>query len=215
MFGSTAATPPKAPNRQVTLAFEGKTPIPEKLLMPKANTQERLLARHDGNKEMPWYSNSTELGQARGNQSLFTKLEDMSIAQQSPLANPRRLSDDRLWIRYNIETLSAKVEGDQFTLELPKLGPVNARIKRVEGWDGGYRWSGTLLEPNLPGSTFHISQIRSASYALGTITTPKGEFELQSLQGIGWIAHGSDENFFGDDDVIHKDHSPRETSGKE
>ncbi len=181
--------------------------IPERLLMGERYTDvvSRIRARQvDGR---PLFANEQAFAQARQQQVLFAAGVPPREAAASALADPRRLQDGREWIRYDLQVLAARAEGDRFLLPLQGGRAAQAEIDAVDMVDGQYRWSGRLLGPE--GGTFTITQVFGDQYAIGAIRTPAGEFLLEAKGGTGWMVDSGQEFFLPPDgnDTISDDGS--------
>ena len=165
--------------------------IPEHLLMVQSVKTIHARIRSRRVNQQLLFPNDQAFEQARLKESLFTSGVTPEVAAQSPLANPQRLKDGRLWFSYDLNVLGARAEGDKFSLQIPGSGTVQAEIERVDVVQGQYRWSGRII--NQPDSRFFITQVFSEQYAVGTINTPFGEFQLESKSGTGWISPASGE----------------------
>ena len=166
--------------------------LPERMLVSadQAGAPERIRSRRaDGR---PLFADDQALEQARQRQVLFATGDVIAReVADSPLANDRRLKDGRRWIRYDMEILAARAEGDQFLLPVMGGEAQEAEIEAVEVIQGQYRWTGRLLGPD--GGTFHISQAFGDRYAVGSIKTTRGEYLLEVKDGKGWVAESSKE----------------------
>jgi hypothetical protein len=164
-----------------------------------------IRARHTGSQ--PLFRDDQAYAEARAQQVLFAEGVSAQAAAQSPLANERRLQDDRLWITYDMRVLAARAEGDQFVLPMPGAAAVDAEIDTVKLIQGQYLWSGRLLGPL--GGTFHITQVFDDHYAVGHITTPTGEYLLEAKGGTGWMVESHKEFVLPPDgnDTMHQDDS--------
>lgn len=163
------------------------------------DTVQRLLLRQAGGSAI--FASQSDIERARAQTLLFTPLHAQQDLRQSPLANPRRLSDGRLWMDYNMQVLAARVEGDRLVLPLPGMPAVEAEIDMVELVNGHYRWSGRLLGLDLAGR-FSITQAMADQYAVGSFNTAQGEFLLEAKAGIGWVAN-ADQEFIQMEDGLH------------
>lgn len=171
--------------------------VPEPLLagqQPFQNVEERVRARRVGAQAL--FPDAQAYAQARQKVSLFAEGAPPSAIDQSLLVNERRRSDARQWIRYDLQVLAARAEGDQFLLPIDGIA-MQAQIDTVELLQGQYRWSGRILGHG--GGSFHITQSFADQYAIATLQTPAGEFLLEAKNGIGWIA-ASDKEFVLPDD---------------
>ena len=181
--------------------------MPEKLLAgDKYNTMvERIRARHTGSQ--PLFRDDQAYAEALAQQVLFAEGVSAQSAAQSPLANERRMQDDRLWITYDMRVLAARAEGDQFVLPMPGGAAVQAEIDTVKLIQGQYLWSGRLL--GQLGGTFHITQVFDDHYAVGHFTTPTGEYLLEAKGGTGWMVESHKEFALPTDgnDTMRKDDS--------
>jgi hypothetical protein len=189
----------------LTIAALGPPPpgtVSEKLWMgAQANdTVQRLLLRQAGNSAI--FASQSDITRARAQTLLFSPVHAQQDLRQSPLANPRRLSDGRLWMDYNMQVLAARVEGDRLVLALPGMPAVEAEIDTVELVNGHYRWSGRLLGLDLAGR-FSITQAMADQYAVGSFNTAQGEFLLEAKAGIGWVANATQE-FVHSEDGLHE-----------
>jgi len=198
----TAAQAPAPALPAMTRSALGLPPpgtVSEKLWMgAQADDRvQRLLLRQAGGSAI--FASQSDIERARAQTLLFTPLHGDQDVRQSPLANPRRLSDGRLWMDYNMQVLAARVEGDRLVLPLPGVPALEAEIDSVELVNGHYRWSGRLLGLDLAGR-FSITQAMADQYAVGSFTTAQGEFLLEAKAGIGWVAHASQE-------FIHSEHA--------
>jgi hypothetical protein len=175
--------------------------VSEKLWMGAQadDTVQRLLLRQAGGSAI--FASQSDIERARAQTLLFTPLHAQQDLRQSPLANPRRLSDGRLWMDYNMQVLAARVEGDRLVLPLPGMPAVEAEIDMVELVNGHYRWSGRLLGLDLAGR-FSITQAMADQYAVGSFNTAQGEFLLEAKAGIGWVAN-ADQEFIQMEDGLH------------
>lgn len=185
---SAAVTPP----RQLAPAAPPLGSVSEKLWLGalSQDAMQRVLSRHTG--EQPFFSSASEVSAARSQPQLFTQSRDTARFAQSPLANARRLSDDRMWMDYDMRTLAARVEGDSFLIPLPGHGAVTAEIEAVKLVDGQHRWEGRLLGMDERG-TFSITQSWNDQYAVGTLRTVHGDFVLEAKSGLGWVAPSAKE----------------------
>lgn len=181
--------------------------IPEHLLMGERYTDvvARIRARQVDGRAL--FANDQAFAQARQQQVLFAAGVPSHEAAASALADPRRLQDGREWIRYDLQVLAARAEGDRFLLPLHSGGAAQAEIDAVDMVDGQHRWSGRLLGPE--GGTFKITQVFGDQYAIGAIRTPAGEFLLEAKGGIGWVVESGKEFFLPPDgnDTISDDGS--------
>lgn len=171
--------------------------LPERLLSANRHVDviQRIRARQVDGRAL--FSDEQAFVRARQKQVLFATGDVIPRdAAHSPLANERRLQDGRHWIRYDMEVLAARAEGDVFLL--PLMGSaVEAEIEAVDIIEGQYRWSGRLLGPE--GGTFHITQALGDGYAVGAITTPHGQYLLEAKGGKGWLAESHKEFFLPPD----------------
>ncbi len=181
--------------------------MPEHLLVGDSykDVVSRIRARQaDGR---PLFANDDAFGQARQQQVLFATGVPANEAAASPLADARRLADGREWIRYDLQVLAARAEGDRFVL--PMAGNLSqlAEIDSVERVEEQYRWSGRILGPE--GGTFTITQAFGDQYAIGAIQTPAGEFLLEAKGGTGWVVQADKEFFLPPDgnDTVSDDGS--------
>lgn len=140
----------------------------------------------------PVFSSKQEMEQARAQSMLFSPEKTAQNTMGSPLANARRLEDDRLWIDYDMKILGARVEGDSFDIHLPGYKTVKAEIESVEMSNGQYRWQGRIEDFSNPGR-FSISHAFADQYAVGSITVGTQEFLLEAKSGLGWITHSGNE----------------------
>lgn len=181
--------------------------IPERLLMGERYTDvvARIRARQVDGRVL--FANDQAFAQARQQQVLFAAGVPPHEAAASALANPRRLQDGREWVRYDLQVLAARAEGDRFVLPLQGGSATQAEIDAVDIVDGQYRWSGRLLGPE--GGTFTITQAMGDQYAVGAIRTPAGEFLLEAKGGTGWVVESGKEFFLPPDgnDTISDDGS--------
>lgn len=164
-------------------------PMPEHLLAGDTykTVAERIRARRTGSQ--PLFRDDQDFAQARAQQMLFAEGVSQQTISQSPLANERRLDDDRLWINYDMRVLAARAEGDRFMLPMPSAQAAQAEIDSVELVEGQYRWSGRIL--GQPGGTFTITQAFDDQYAIGTLATPTAEYLIEAKSGIGWVAEAT------------------------
>jgi hypothetical protein len=163
---------------------------------------QRLLLRQTGKGAI--FASQSDIESARAQTLLFAPADAQQDLYQSPLANPRRLSDARLWMDYNMLVLASRVEGDRFVLPLPGMPAVEGEIDSVELVNGHYRWSGRILGLDLAGR-FSITQAMADQYAVGSFDTAQGEFLLEAKGGLGWVAHASQEFQAGDDGLHDAD----------
>jgi hypothetical protein len=166
-------------------------PIPEHLLAGDSykTVVERIRARRSGSQ--PLFGDDQAFAQARAQQMLFAEGVSEHTIRQSPLANQRRLNDDRQWISYDMRVLAARAEGDRFMLPMPSANAAEAEIDSVELVEGQYLWSGRIL--GQPGGTFSITQAFDDQYAIGTLSTPTAEYLIEAKSGIGWVAEATQE----------------------
>jgi hypothetical protein len=160
--------------------------LPERLVAAQQglNTvEDRVRARRSGAQAL--FPDAQAYAQARQKVSLFAEGVSPSARDQSLMVNERRRSDERQWIRYDLQVLAARAEGDQFLFPIDGIA-IRAQIDTVELLQGQYRWSGRILGHG--GGSFHITQSFGDQYAIGTVQTPAGEFLLEAKNGIGWIA---------------------------
>jgi hypothetical protein len=163
---------------------------------------QRLLLRQAGTSAI--FASQSDIERARAQSLLFAPVRAQQDLRQSPLANPRRLNDGRLWMDYNMLVLASRVEGDRFVLPLPGMPAVEGEIDSVELVNGHYRWSGRILGMDLAGR-FSITQAMADQYAVGSFDTGQGEFLLEAKGGLGWVAHTSQEFQAGDDGLHDAD----------
>jgi hypothetical protein len=183
------------------------TAMPEHLLMGERyqDVVQRIRARQvDGR---PLFATEQAFAQARQQRVLFAVDVSPAEAARSPLADARRLQDARQWIRYDLQVLAARAEGDRFVLPLSAAQAIEAEIDTVDVVQGQLRWSGRLLGPE--GGTFSITQAMGDQYAVGAIRTPAGEFLLEAKGGTGWVVDSGKEFFLPPDgnDTISDDGS--------
>lgn len=150
-------------------------------------------------------SNNTELNQSSlphsDGSDLSVKKSDQSV---QPIFHPISKSDIR---NYNIpdifnntedgflftldhQTIDALKEGDQFQMQMLKLG-INRKgtINSIENRDGGIKnWRGTFdgYDPNH--NYFSITQSQKDAYANIMIITDNGQVVAEVINGIGFAS---------------------------
>ena len=193
----------------VSLSLTSHTPIPPSIGVVSealwlgdraSDITQRVMSRSSAN--VPYFHSTQEVEQARNQLSIFTATNDEQRIQQSPLATPNRLTDGRLWMNYDMNTLGARVEGDRFELSLPGIpAGITAQIDTVDIVNGQYRWEGRLSGASGPGS-FSITQVLADQYAVGSLNTANGEFLLEAKSGIGWVASSDKESRHDENDAV-------------
>lgn len=202
------------PHAQALPQQHGATPapadtpiaLPERLVAAQQGlhtVEERVRARRAGAQAL--FPDAQAYARARQKDTLFAEGVPPGAADQSLLNNERRRTDGRQWIRYDLQVLAARAEGDQFLLLIDGLS-LQAQIDAVELVQGQYRWSGRILGQG--GGSFYITQSFGDQYAIGTVHTPSGEFLLEVKNGIGWVATAEQEFVLpadGHDGLVHTD----------
>ena len=179
--------------------------LPETLRNPSAATNgvvERVLQRDRGNR---LFSDAADVERARADDTLMTVAPAETALGHLGFLTDRQRTDGRTFVRYDLRTLSARVEGDAVDILLPVSG-VSAKgvVDQVETVDGMTRWTGHLLDFQ-EGGQFAVTHAPADDYAIGTFTTPLGTFAMEAKGGWGWIASQSKDFFLpaGGDDGMH------------
>lgn len=106
-----------------------------------------------------------------------------------PWLSEKQRHDGRGFIEYDPYVIETKFVGDQVDVFLPELGiTATAVIDRVEHVDDDIiRWQGTFSNFSGGQNKFTLTQTLKDQYAVGTIETPMGNFNMESKNGYGWV----------------------------
>jgi hypothetical protein len=88
-------------------------------------------------------------------------------------------------VAVDMESPAFPQPGQQVSLGLPGNEVVNATVKTAnENPNGDYSWRGYL---DGYGTDYPVVMTYGANSVFATITTPKGSYTLESLNGSGWV----------------------------
>ena len=146
----------------------------------------------------PFYKLDKQQVQAALNKTAMWQFADPQKAVQAlPWLTEKQKTDGRAFIQYDPYVLESKFVGDQIDVFLPELGmTAKAVIDDIRPVDNDIiRWQGHFVDFNDSNSGFSISQTLKDQYAVGSIQTPLGSFNMESKNGMGWIVN-QEKDFF-------------------
>lgn len=146
----------------------------------------------------PFYKLDKQQVQAALNKTAMWQFADPQQATQAlPWLTEKQKTDGRAFIQYDPYVLESKFVGDQIDVFLPELGmTAKAVIDEISPVDNDIiRWQGHFVDFNDGNSGFSISQTLKDQYAVGSIQTPLGNFNMESKNGMGWIVN-QEKDFF-------------------
>ncbi|PRW78470.1 hypothetical protein C7A12_08525 [Pseudomonas fluorescens] len=111
--------------------------------------------------------------------------------------------EKRTLIEFNHSVLLAQKVGDIVNVPVAEVGKTfKVAIDSIEISQGVARWSGHSVNADPASNKIVISQVFDADYAVGTLSTPTGEFNIEATKGKGWIINQKDDFVEEDDGAL-------------
>lgn len=144
----------------------------------------------------------------KGDVSLYKLASSKIVKDISATAVPRSIIEKRIPIEYDHSALLDKTIGDAVSLYVPELDQTfQVSINFIEIAQGVVRWSGKSLSADPASNQLVISQLLNGEYAIGTLLTDRGAFNIEAKNGEGWIVNQSDDFVDEDDKGLLRDES--------
>ena len=145
------------------------------------------------------------------NMPFYDHVEKEKAFESLPYLTEKQKTDGRNFITYEPYLMETKFVGDKLSVYLPNLSTKMALTitdVTVNELDGIVRWVGEFdgfLGEKM--NKFSVTQAINDEYAVSTIVTPFGSYNLESKDGYGWVVSQKTDFFLPKDgsDTIEGD----------